>query len=603
MAVESDMERGRFVRADSHADIAVVVVTYNNSADIPLLLNDLRAAAVEQRIRVIVVDNVSSDGTAAVVRAEPDVVLIESPGNLGYAGGINAGLSALGPCDAMLILNPDLRIIPGALGHLFAHLMADPRVGVVVPRILDANGDTYPSLRREPTVSRACGDAVFGSRIWPNRPSFLSETDYRATSYTEVQDVDWATGAALLVRASVLRQVGEWNEAFFLFSEETDFCRRVRESGFLVRFVPEAVVQHRQGGSGTSAFLTLMVVNRIRYMEFHHGRLYTTMFRAAVALTEALRANDPVHRHTLGVVLDRRQWAELPRATKSVATKHICGPRRRGSVIIPAYNEAAVIKRTLTPLSQAAVDGFIDLIVVCNGCTDRTAEVARTVPGVRVLELEHGSKPAALNAGDEAATLWPRLYVDADIRISAAAAVAVLDRLTRGDVLAARPASRYDTAGASWLVRSYHRARSGVPEHKLAMWGAGVYGLNADGHERIGSFPAISGDDLFVDTRFDAAEKAVVEADPAIVTTPTNAKSLVAIMRRFHRGADELRTVVHAEDGRVPKSGLHTALSLARTISGPLSALDAMVYLSLAFAARLPSRRAVGWARDESSRS
>ena len=203
-------------------------------------------------------------------------------------------------------------------------------------------------------------------------------------------------------------------------------------------------------------------------------------------------------------------------------------------MIVPAYNQAAVIKRSLAPLSQAAVDGCIELIVVCNGCTDNTGDVARSVPGVRVVELARGSKPAALNAGDEAATLWPRLYLGADIQISAGAVLAVLDRLGKGDVLAAHPDSRYDSGGASALVPSYYRARSRIPQHKLAMWGAGAYGLNAPGHHRFGAFPTITGDDLYVDTRFDAYEKAVVATEPSVVKTPSDATSLLAILPHYY---------------------------------------------------------------------
>jgi glycosyltransferase involved in cell wall biosynthesis len=125
-----------------------------------------------------------------------------------------------------------------------------------------------------------------------------------------------------------------------------------------------------------------------------------------------------------------------------------------------------VIKRTLTPLSRAAVEGFIELIVVCNGCTDNSADVARSVPGVQVLELEQASKPAALNVGDDVATLWPRLYLDADVQISAEAVIAVLDRLAQGDVSVAHPRYECDSRGASALVRSYYRpscARSVAP--------------------------------------------------------------------------------------------------------------------------------------------
>jgi glycosyltransferase involved in cell wall biosynthesis len=184
-------------------------------------------------------------------------------------------------------------------------------------------------------------------------------------------------------------------------------------------------------------------------------------------------------------------------------------------VIVPAYNEAAVIKRTLAPLSRAAVDGFIELVVVCNGCTDDTAYVARNVPGVRVVELDHGSKPAALNAGDDAATLWPRLYLDADIQISAAAVLAILDRLAQGDVLVARPDSRYDSGGASALARSYYRARRRIPQHNGDVGYRGVR-TQREGSPGFGAFPTVPGDDLYFDTRFDAHEKAVVATDPSV---------------------------------------------------------------------------------------
>jgi hypothetical protein len=294
---------------------------------------------------------------------------------------------------------------------------------------------------------------------------------------------------------------------------------------------------------------------------------------------------------------------EVHGGSKTPPTQQLSGPGQRGAVIVPAYNEAAVIKRTLAPLSGAAVDGIIELIVVCNGCTDDTAEVCRIVPGVRVVELEQGSKPAALNAGDEAATLWPRLYLDADIQISAAAVIAVLDRLAQGDVLAARPACRYDTDGASALVRSFYRARTRLPRHKLAMWGAGAYGLSAKGHQRLGVFPMITADDGYVDTRFDADEKAVVATDPAVVTTPADTKSLLAILRRSHRGKTEMSTDGLGPQARTPNTSVDSAVAIVRTIRGPRSAVDAAVYIGMAFAKRWAVRQAQVWERDESSRS
>jgi hypothetical protein len=193
--------------------------------------------------------------------------------------------------------------------------------------------------------------------------------------------------------------------------------------------------------------------------------------------------------------------------------------------------------------------------------------------------------------------------LDADIQISAAAVLAVLDRLAQGDVLAARPDSRYDSDGASALVRSYYRARRRIPQHKLAMWGAGVYGLSAKGHQRFGIFPTVTGDDFYVDTQFDADEKAVVATDPSVVKTPADAKSLLAIMRRSHRGTAELSADGHKPDARVGNTGLGVAVAAVRAIRGPRSAVDAVVYLGMALAKRWPVREAQVWERDESSRS
>lgn len=313
-APSQHVTRGRFVCTAAHADVTAVVVTYNSASDIALLIDDLRVAAGDHPIRLIVVDNQSTDDTVEIVRAHDDIVLIESGGNLGYAGGINAGLPFVGRCDAILILNPDLALAADAVTRLLSAAGAD-RIGGVVPLMLDDASATYPSLRREPTLTRAIGDAFFGSRLWRRRPAWLSELDYRPSSYEIAHDVDWATGAAVLIPTAVASTVGEWNEKFFLYSEETDYFRRIRQGGRRIRFEPSAVVRHRGGGSGISpALATLMAVNRVRYVETHHGRVYSALFRAVVALAEALRCYDAGHRRTLAVILNRRRWRELPRA-------------------------------------------------------------------------------------------------------------------------------------------------------------------------------------------------------------------------------------------------------------------------------------------------
>ena len=289
-------------------DCAVVIVTYNSARDIVGLLESLPAAAAGLTLRTVVVDNGSTDATVDLVRAFPGVSCVETGTNLGYASGINVGREHAGDYAALLVLNPDTVLEPGALGEMFSAL-DDPRVGIVAPMLLDVGGRRYPSLRRDPSLARAIGDGLLGGRIG-RRPGWLSEIVRDETPYRRRHFVDWATGAALLISASCDRAVGRWDERFFLYSEETDYGARARAAGFRVEYRPAARARHSGGGSGqSSALLALNAVNRIRYME--KRRRLPRAYRAAVILHELLRSADSGHRTALRVVLRRSSWPAL----------------------------------------------------------------------------------------------------------------------------------------------------------------------------------------------------------------------------------------------------------------------------------------------------
>ncbi|HEY9314834.1 glycosyltransferase family 2 protein [Williamsia sp.] len=581
-----------FIGVDGRADVAVIVVTYNSSDDIGHLLADLRREARENVIRVVLVDNDSTDGTRDIVARHHDVVLISAGGNIGYAGGINVARRQIGDCRAVLILNPDLRVRAGTVGTML-RILDRSRIGVVVPRIVDADGLTYPSLRSEPSVVGTLGDSLFGHHF-DRRHERWSETVWNPKRYHHPHEIDWATGAALLIRADVDRAVGDWDERYFLYSEEVDYFRRIRASGALIWFDPRAVVEHRGAGSGSSPELaTLMSVNRVRYFDRYHGELQSASHRAMVMLGEALRSYDSGHRKTLRVLCNSARWVDLPKASPPPLP---VGGVALGAVIIPAHNESSVIGRTLEPLVAAAASGVIELIVVCNGCTDDTANVARAYLGVTVVETAEASKITALNLGDATARLWPRLYLDADITITITAVAQVLAALRSGSVLAARPSSMFDVSGADALVRSYYRARSRIAWFRTALWGAGAYGLSEAGHHRIGPFPSLTGDDLWVDAQFVADEKCVVETAPAMVVVPRDRNSLLHMMKRVYRGK--------AEVAEAPSAG-QTLRAVIDSVRGPQSAWDAGVYVVLTLVARRRARwaRTVAWERDDSSRT
>lgn len=275
----------------------------------------------------------------------------------------------------------------------------------------------------------------------------------------------------------------------------------------------------------------------------------------------------------------------------------------RGSIVIPAHDEAAVIERTLAPLAALAAGDDVDVVVAANGCSDDTVARARRVPGVRVLDLPEPSKVAALDAADAATDRFPRVYLDADILAPAQSLLAVMEALESGTVLAARPPFVYDLAGAGPLVRAYYRARLRLPANSAALWGAGCYAMSEEGRSRFGAFPALVADDYYVDTLFESHEKTVVDAAPVVVRVPRTPRALGRVLRRTYGGNAELHEHVRAASGgHPPASG--NARALLGTVRSPVSLGDATVYASFSVLgrSRLPGQ-ATPWLRDESSRS
>jgi len=307
VALRAPVDRGA-----NDVDCTVVIVTYNSGLHIIDLLDSLPLATQGISTRCIVVDNDSQDDTVALVRARSEVTCIRAGGNLGYAGALNIGRHLAAGSSTIAILNPDLILEPLAISILHEAL-SDPNVGIAVPTLLNESGTLYHSLRREPSVTRALGDAVFGSR-WPGRPSWLSEIVRSSTTYTRGHDIEWSGGAVLVVSNACNRSVGAWDDGrFFLYSEETDYARRARAAGYRIHFVPEAQVRHVDGGSGRSAaLLTLMTVNRLRYFEKWHRPSSAALFRLIIALHALLRLRNTDYQLALRTILRRESWSHLP---------------------------------------------------------------------------------------------------------------------------------------------------------------------------------------------------------------------------------------------------------------------------------------------------
>ena len=268
--------------------IGVVIVTFNSSAHIDQLTTSLDDAFGSAPHRVVVVDNASTDDSVALVRSK-GLEVIEMGRNAGYSAGINAGLEVLTESSAVLILNPDVIVGHDAVAEMYAAL-DDPTVGVVVPQTRQYSGELSHNQRRDPSLPRALGSAVLGAERASRWPA-LSETVADTAHYLKPRDVDWGVGAVMMISRTCIDTVGSWDESFFLYSEETDYCQRVRRHGLRVRYVPTAVVFHEGGGGvGDCRLRSMMTVNKVRLYGRQHNRVATFAFLAASFLYEGTRA-------------------------------------------------------------------------------------------------------------------------------------------------------------------------------------------------------------------------------------------------------------------------------------------------------------------------
>jgi glycosyltransferase involved in cell wall biosynthesis len=271
------------------------------------------------------------------------------------------------------------------------------------------------------------------------------------------------------------------------------------------------------------------------------------------------------------------------------------------SVVIPAHDEAAVIGRCLDALMRGARPGEIEVVVVCNGCSDHTAAKARAGhPEVSIVELAEASKPAALNAGDQRATRFPRVYLDADVELPIVALRAIARALTDPDVLCAAPVPEFELRGRPLAVRKYYEVWQQLPYIKQDMVGTGVYGLSEHGRARFDEFPAITADDQFVLQQFDRSERRSVHGERFRVHTPMTLRGLVTIRRRAYRGITELKATCLAPHAPATGSG-QQLLALART---PRNLPGIAFYIAISLYAKASARitHDARWERDSSAR-
>lgn len=212
------------------------------------------------------------------------------------------------------------------------------------------------------------------------------------------------------------------------------------------------------------------------------------------------------------------------------------------SIIVPAHNEAGRIAGNLALLAAGAEPDEFEIIVVANGCTDATAEVAQGIAGVRVIDLPDPGKAAALRAGDAAATRPARIYLDADVPLSAQDARVLSKAVTAmPGVHAATGRRRILTRGSSLWVRAYYAVNRRLPVYDEGLYGRGVIAVGPIGRARFDEFPDAIADDLFLDSLFTAEEKCQLGDVSSSVAAPRTTVQLVTRLARVRRGNREMR--------------------------------------------------------------
>lgn len=242
--------------------LSICIVNWNTREDLVKAIESLNCGGADDR-EVVVVDNASSDGSAAFVRSRfPAVTLLENQENSGFSRAYNQAIEAARG-EYLLLLNPDCIVHPHALERLTAFLESNPKAAAVGPRLLNADGSLQYSCRRFPTFATGLFRNTPLGRLFPrnrfSREYLMTEWDHSAA-----REVDWISGAAICIRREALDQVGLLDERFFMYCEDVDWCFRARKLGWGIHYLPTATVTHLIGRSSDQRPLEMV-------KEFHRS--------------------------------------------------------------------------------------------------------------------------------------------------------------------------------------------------------------------------------------------------------------------------------------------------------------------------------------------
>jgi N-acetylglucosaminyl-diphospho-decaprenol L-rhamnosyltransferase len=304
-------------------DVCTIIVSHNGKRWLEAALSTLFERAGDIDLDVVVVDN-GDDGAASYVQERFPAVRTIRCENNGFGHANNRGL-AMADARYVLFLNPDTELLSGSLGELVAALDRRPELGLAGVRQVDSHGSLAPSIRRFPSTANMLAEALWVERV-PGLRLWLGERELDQRQYGRETGCDWTSGSFMIARREALAASGGFDEGFFLFSEETDLCWRIKRAGWEVAHLPELTIRHYEHEDGLGAGLEAQAAYaRLQFAGKHFAR--PGAYRWAMALRYALRAGlysalgerkkgqREAARAALATTLSRRPPFDRPAAT------------------------------------------------------------------------------------------------------------------------------------------------------------------------------------------------------------------------------------------------------------------------------------------------
>jgi GT2 family glycosyltransferase len=269
--------------------VSILIVNYKTPALTLACIDSIYKYPPQGLYEVIVVDNDSRDDSVEKITAEyPKVILLPSEENLGFSGGNNLAMEQA-KHEILLLLNSDTEVHENALVNLQKFFIRQESAAAVGGKNYSSDGSVQYSIRYFPRLSNALSESLFLHRLFNG--ALFGECEKRLHLYNIEHEVEWVSGSYLAIRREWYEKVGGLDAGFFMYSEDTDWCYRIKQHGGSVWYCPESTITHYGGGSskGSKRLPVQLILSRDRYARLHFTVIQAGLYRLLISLRLGLR--------------------------------------------------------------------------------------------------------------------------------------------------------------------------------------------------------------------------------------------------------------------------------------------------------------------------